>query len=495
MNEDMLEAIAETRTGKKVFLRTFGCQMNEYDSELVRAILAKAGYRFTDNEAEADIILLNTCSVRENAHRKVYGHIHEIHHRQKGKKGVLVGLLGCMATGLREELLERNDLKLDFIVGPDSYKRLPEMIKQCTGAQERRNTRDKRHGTRNKGQETRDAGRTTQAEQRTLYDVTLSELETYSDIFPARRGGINPSTALRTGPGPCAWVAIMRGCNNFCSFCIVPLARGRERSRAPQNVLEEIERLIREEDVKQVTLLGQNVNSYHSDGKDFSDLLNMITPVAGLLRVRFTSPHPKDFPKKLIETIARNPKICKHIHLPLQSGNDRVLGLMNRGYTGDDYRSLVKKIRAACPGIALTTDVIVGFPTEKDREFNDTLQLMREVEFDAAFMFKYSPRKGTAAQKKLPDDVPSEKKTERIVALNELQKEMSLKKNQAHIGETLEVLIEQAGTSRSQNDFEGRTDGNKLVILPPGSYKVGDLVQVKISQATAHVLKGKPPAA
>jgi tRNA-2-methylthio-N6-dimethylallyladenosine synthase len=438
-----------------VHIQTFGCQMNEYDTELVRSILGQAGYRFTDQEGEADIILLNTCSVRENAHRKVYGHIHEIRHRrslpagrQEGRRRVLIGLLGCMATGLREELLENKSLKLDFVVGPDSYKRLPQILESALTKGERG------------------------------YDVTLSEFETYADVYPARTGGIN------------AWVAVMRGCNNFCSFCVVPLARGRERSRTIPDITSEIFQLISKEGVKQITLLGQNVNSYASEGKDFSNLLNVLSTITGLERIRFTSPHPKDFPDKLMQTIAANPKVCKHIHLPLQSGSTRILNLMNRGYTCEDYLALVHRIRKDCPGIALSTDVIVGFPTETDSEFKDTLALMRKVEFDSAFMFKYSPRKGTAAQKKFKDDVPAAKKTERIVALNALQKEISLKKNCAHIDEIHTVLIEQKGTSRSPEDFEGRTDGNKLVILPPGPYAIGDLIRVKIQKATPHALKG-----
>ena len=360
--------------------------MNEYDSELVKSILIDAGYEFTPDELAADIVMLNTCSVRENAHRKVYGNIHEIRHRRQGK-AVLIGILGCMATGLRKELLEDKKLALDFVVGPDSYKRLPHIL------------------------------RALEQEHQQGYDVTLSEFETYADIYPTRTDGVN------------AWVAVMRGCNNFCSFCIVPFTRGRERSRSVENIIAEVERLAGE-GFKQVTLLGQNVNSYHHEGKNFARLLEAVARVDGIKRIRFTSPHPKDFPDDLIRVMAEDPKICKQIHLPLQAGNDRVLELMGRGYTGKEFIALVCKIRQSCPSITLSTDVIVGFPTETDAEFEDTVRVMREVEFDSAFMFKYSVRPNTKAARDLKDDVPEDKKTGRIVRLNVMQTDISLKKNQ-----------------------------------------------------------------
>ncbi len=379
---------------KKVYIETFGCQMNEYDTELVRAILTKEKYEFTSSPEDAEIILLNTCSVRENANRKVYGRIHKIR-SEKGKERVLIGVLGCMATNFRQDLLKDPNLPIDFVVGPDSYKRLPNLIREV------------------------------EEEGKKAFDVTLSEFETYSDVYPLREGGVN------------AWIAVMRGCDNFCTFCVVPYTRGRERSRSPESVLEEIRRLA-QEGFRQVTLLGQNVNSYRYEGKDFADLLEMVSKVDGIERIRFTSPHPKDFPERLIEVIAENPKVCKHIHLPLQAGNDRILDLMNRTYTQKEFLELVEKLRDRIPGLVLTTDIIVGFPTETDEEFEDTVKVVREVEFDSAFIFKYSERPKTIAARKYPDDVPEEVKTERIVRLNEIQKEISLKKNRAHIGEVHE---------------------------------------------------------
>lgn len=447
---------------KNIFIETYGCQMNEYDTELVKAILTKANYSFVPKEDEADIILLNTCAIRENAHRKVFGRIHDILHKrglaEKNKfprmrgNSVLIGILGCMATNLRKELFENRKLKIDFIAGPDSYKRLPQLIAECTLGSK-------------------------------PYDVTLSEFETYSDIFPNQNTAHDHSRKIN------AWIAVMRGCNNFCTFCVVPYTRGRERSRSPENVVEEVEKLARE-GFKQITLLGQNVNSYRHEEADFADLLEAVSRVEAIERIRFTSPHPKDFPKKLLETITHNPKVCKHIHLPTQSGNNRILNLMDRTYTREEYLKLVQKIRQLHPDMALTTDIIVGFPTETDAEFEDTLKLMREVQFDSAFMFQYSERNGTIASKKYPDDISKEQKSDRIQKLIEIQKAISLKKNQAHIGKTFEVLIEEEKTPRSTDQCQGRTDGNTLVIFPTGNYHCGDTVSIKITEASANILKG-----
>ena len=431
---------------KKVYIETYGCQMNEYDTELVKAILRQQDYELTERPDEADFVLLNTCSVRENANRKVYGRIHRIKNEQNGRP-IKIGILGCMATNFRQDLLKDPNLPVDFIAGPDSYKRLPQLLQQVE-------------------------------EGERPFDVTLSEFETYSDVYPLREGGVN------------AWIAVMRGCDNFCTFCVVPYTRGRERSRSPESVLEEVRRLA-DEGFRQVTLLGQNVNSYRYEGREFADLLEMVSEVEGIERIRFTSPHPKDFPRRLIEVIAGNPKVCKHIHLPLQAGNDRVLELMNRTYTRREFLHLVEEIRSRIQDVVLTTDVIVGFPTETDEEFEDTVRVMQEVEFDSAFIFKYSERPRTIAARKYPDDVPEEVKTERIVRLNELQKEISLKKNRAHIGEVHEVLIEEEATKKSDLDFQGRNDGNKIVIFPRGAYRKGQFVRVKIRDATANVLRGE----
>jgi tRNA-2-methylthio-N6-dimethylallyladenosine synthase len=425
--------------------------MNEYDTELVRSILARAGYEFVRDELSADVVMLNTCAIRENAHRKVYGRVHEIKHLRNGSaSAVKIGILGCMATNLRTDLLENKHLDIDFIAGPDSYKRLPDLIAEAFRTGEKQ------------------------------FDLTLSEFETYSDVYPTRQEGIN------------AWIAVMRGCNNFCTFCVVPYTRGRERSRAVDQVTAEVERLMAE-GFKQVTLLGQNVNSYAHNGADFADLLEAVSRVEGIQRIRFTSPHPKDFPDKLLNVVAHNLKVCKHIHLPLQAGNDRVLDLMSRTYTCEEFLGIAAKIRRVSPGIVLTTDIIVGFPTETDAEFADTVRILEEVQFDSAFIFKYSERKNTIASRKLPDDIPEAIKTERIVHLNEIQRTISLKKNQAHIGEVHSVMIERQGTSRSADDLQGRTDGNKLVIFPPGpseDFRIGQLIPVTITDATPHVLKG-----
>ena len=441
---------------KKVFLETYGCQMNEYDSELVRSILKKENYEFVNDELKADIVMLNTCAIREHAHRKIYGRVQQIRHG-RGREKVMIGLLGCMVTNLRQELLEDRTLKIDFIAGPDSYKRLPQLIDEAAG------------------------------DDKKSYDVTLSEFETYSDIFPTSEDRINPLTSSKVN----AWIAVMRGCNNFCTFCVVPYTRGRERSRAPENVVEEVRRLAAE-GYKQITLLGQNVNSYHYEDFDFAYLMNEVSKVDGIERIRFTSPHPKDFPDRFLDLMASNPKVCKHIHLPLQAGNNRILTMMDRTYSNEEFLNLVAKIRAKIPQVALTTDIIVGFPTETDNEFEDTLDVVKMAQFDSAFNFKYSERQGTIASKKYPDDVPEEIKTERIMLLNQVQKEITYQKNLAHIGETLTVLLEPYPEARNKNVIPGRSDGGKLVILPIGPYKGGDLVQARITEATPHALKGIP---
>ena len=420
--------------------------MNEYDSELVRSILAKAGYGFVQEEAKADVVMLNTCAVRENAHRKVYGKIHEIRYQRKreGDKPLMIGVLGCMATHLRKALLEDPHLRIDFIAGPDSYKKLPRLIAQA--AEEGKKT----------------------------FDVTLSEFETYADVYPIKEKGVS------------AWIAVMRGCNNFCTFCVVPYTRGRERSRSPENIVTEVEHLATE-GFRQITLLGQNVNSYRYDGRDFTDLIEMVSQVEGLKRIRFTSPHPKDFPDRLLRLMAENPKVCQQIHLPLQAGSNRVLELMDRTYTHEAFLDLVARIRTHCPAVALSTDVIVGFPTETDEDFEDTVRVMQKVRFDSAFMFKYSERKNTIAARKFPDDVPEAVKTDRIIRLNTLQKEISLRKNQAHVGQRMQILIEEIDA----DTMKGRTDGNKMVIAPRiPSIGLGDLCDVTITTASPFGLKG-----
>jgi tRNA-2-methylthio-N6-dimethylallyladenosine synthase len=428
----------------KVYIETYGCQMNVYDSEIVKTILEKNNYRFTDQPEDAGIIFLNTCSVREHAHKKVHQRINILKQLRRERKDLIMGVLGCMAQNLRMELLEEK-VGVDIVAGPDSYKKLPFLI--------------------NKVQETGEKD----------YALTLSEFETYNDIFPSPNGGVN------------AWVAVMRGCDNFCSFCVVPYTRGRERSRDPQNVVEEVKRLA-DQGYVQVTLLGQNVNSYKYEQSDFADLIEMVSKIDGIRRIRFTSPHPKDFPERLIDVVAENDKVCNQIHIPLQSGNDRILGKMNRTYTQLDFLKLAAEIKTRIPNVVLTTDIIVGFPTEKEHEFQDTLKVMQIVNFDSAFMFKYSERKNTIAERKYPDDVSDADKTSRITRLVEMQRKISYNKNNKVLGETFEVLVE--GPSKKPDQLFGRNDGNKIVVFPNQGQKVGDFVKVKVQEVTPNTLIG-----
>ncbi len=427
---------------EKVYIETYGCQMNEYDTEIVKTVLKNNRYDFTENPEEAEIILLNTCSVRENAHSKVHQRISTLKQLRRENKHIVMGVLGCMAQNLRDELLDEK-VGVDIVAGPDSYKKLPRMIDHVRQSGEKD------------------------------FELTLSEFETYSDIFPTREKGVN------------AWIAVMRGCDNFCTFCVVPYTRGRERSRDPFNVLEEV-KLLAGQGFRQITLLGQNVNSYKFDKYDFADLIEIVSKADGIERIRFTSPHPKDFPQKLIEVVADNPKACKHIHLPLQAGSDRILELMNRTYTKRDFLDLVKVMRNRIPGLVLTTDVIVGFPTETEDDFQETLEVMKKVEFDSAFMFKYSERRQTIASRKFPDDVSEEDKTSRITRLVEMQRQISYKKNLRYLGETLQIMIE--GKARKQGQLMGRTDGNKIAVFTGSEIQPGELVEVRVTEVTANTL-------
>lgn len=453
MTSDLLEMnppldLRENSKFRRVYLETYGCQMNEYDSDLIRSILKKNHFQMVDSENEAEVVMLNTCSIREHANEKVYNRIHRIRQGASGRN-VLIGILGCMATNFKTELLDNRRLNIDFIAGPDSYKRLPELIDQVS------------------------------FDGNKAYDVTLSEFETYSDVIPEQKNKVN------------AWIAIMRGCNNFCTFCVVPYTRGRERSRSPENVVEEVRFLV-DKGYTQVTLLGQNVNSYFYNGSDFAELLQKVSEVNGIKRIRFTSPHPKDFPKNLLQVIAENDKVCKHIHLPLQAGNDRVLDLMRRTYTKSEFTQLVHEIRHTIPGITLTTDIIVGFPTETRSDFEDTLDVVRESRFDSAFIFKYSERKRTYAYRRIADDVPEEEKSQRLIELNDLQNEMSVQKNKSEIGSVQTVLIEEMHTKKSDQDCKARNEGNKIVIIPKTpDMHVGQYVDVRITDATIKVLKGE----
>ncbi len=440
-------------SAKTVHIETFGCQMNEYDSELIRAILRKEGFAFTEDKERADIVLMNTCAVRENAHNRVYGHLAELKAIKK-QRPLIVGVLGCMAQNLKKELTETEPI-VDVLVGPDAYRQLPNLLNRAIESQER--------GFLQKG-----------------IAVDLSEYETYEDILPERAEGVN------------AWIAIMRGCDNFCTFCVVPYTRGRERSRDPQGVIREAEQLIAQ-GFKQITLLGQNVNSYRFGDWDFARLITAVADLPGIERVRFTSPHPKDFPPALLDAVAGHPKICKHIHLPLQSGNDRILDLMNRTYTRREYLALVEEIRRRNPEIALTTDIICGFCSETEDEFLDTYRTVEAVGYHSAFIFKYSERKNTIAARKYRDDVPDAVKADRVARLVDLQKRMSLRKNRELLGRTVEVLVE-GNAKRSPSQWMGRTDGNITVVWEKDGLetKPGDLVPILIQDASATTLFGQP---
>ncbi len=438
-------AASTKRGGYQVYMETFGCQMNEYDTELVRSIMKARGFQFTPVDEEADVILFNTCAIRENAHNRLYGHLARYKARKK-ERGLVIGVLGCMAQNLKQELLETRSW-IDVLVGPDAYRRLPDLL---TDALEH---------------------------QRRGLAVDLSEYETYAQIVPDRGNGVN------------GWIAVMRGCDNFCSFCVVPYTRGRERSRDPEGILEETRRLV-SQGVRQITLLGQNVNSYRSGAWSFAHLLVAVADVPGIQRVRFTSPHPKDFPQALLEAVAEHPMICNQIHLPLQSANDRILERMGRGYTRREYLHLVEAIQKKGP-IVLTTDLICGFCGETDEEFQETYDLVKEMQYQAAFVFKYSERKHTIAARKYSDDIPEPVKGYRTNEIIELQKEISLQKNHALIGSKVDVMIE-GDAKKSHRQWMGHTEHNVTVVWPKdgGQELPGDLVSISIHDATPSTLYG-----
>lgn len=436
----------------QVHIETFGCQMNESDSELVRSMLKREGFTFTPDRERADVVLVNTCAIRENAHTKIYAHLSELKGLKK-QRPLVVGVLGCMAQNLKNELAEKEPL-VDVLAGPDAYRQLPMLLSNALEAQEQ--------GFSEKG-----------------FALDLSEYETYEGILPDRDTGVN------------AWITVMRGCDNFCSFCVVPYTRGRERSRDPEAVLAEA-RDAAARGFKQVTLLGQNVNSYRQGEWDFAALISAVADTPGIDRVRFTSPHPKDFPPALIEAIAVHPKICKHIHLPLQAGSDRILDLMGRTYTGNDYLALVERIRTTIPDIVLTTDIICGFCSESEEDFQDTCRMMERVRFDSAYIFKYSERKNTIAARKYPDNVPDHVKGARVSTLLEIQRRITLERNRQYIGKDVEILIERDAT-RSSTQGMGKTDGNITVVWEKGTglFEPGTLITKRVFEASAATLYGE----
>ncbi len=444
-NRSMYMQSEPPRRRRKVYVETYGCQMNAADSEIVLSVMRDGGYDPTDDIAAADVVFLNTCSIRDNAEQRIHGRLTDITYYKRRNPELVVGILGCMAERLRKQLVG-DDSIVDVVVGPDEYRALPELVGEA---------RDGEKGIA----------------------VKLSRVETYDDITPVRTDGIS------------AWLSVMRGCDKFCTFCVVPFTRGRERSRSLESIVREIEHLS-EHGFREVTLLGQNVNSYRSGDHDFSDLLAAVADVDPLIRVRYTTSHPQDMSDKLIETMAAHANICNYIHLPVQSGSNRVLALMNRTYTLEHYLERIGKIRELIPGVSLSTDIIAGFPTESDDDHRMTLEAMRRVRFDGAYMFKYSPRENTKAWK-MGDDVPEEVKTRRLEEIIELQREIGYENNQRHVGTVEEVLID-GPSRRDDSDWKGRTDTNKVVIVPKGDVQMGEYVRVRIDRAGAATLHGTP---
>ena len=436
---------------KKFYIETYGCQMNVADSEVVAAILENAGFSRTDEREEADVILVNTCSVRENAEQRVRGRVQGFTELRKKNPQLLVGVMGCMAERLGAALFEQ-EKNVNIVVGPDAYMDLPLLIEKAEQGEK-------------------------------AINVELAEPETYKDICPSRIDG----TAIS------GFVSIMRGCNNFCTYCIVPYTRGRERSRSPRSIVNEVLDL-QAKGYKEVTLLGQNVNSYlwRGEGQEinFPALLERVATTFPGMRVRFATSHPKDMSDEILRTIAAHPNICRHIHLPVQSGSNSVLRDMNRKYTREWYLDRIRAIREIIPDCGLSTDVFVGFHNESEEDFQQTLELMREVRFDSAFMFKYSERPGTAAFKRLADNVPEEVKGRRLQELIDLQVELSHESNRRDVGKTFEVLVE--GTSKKKADeLFGRSSQNKVIVFPDNGAKAGDLVRVAVRGCTSATLIGE----
>ena len=437
---------------KLLFIETYGCQMNVADSEVVASVMKMAGYDTTESIDDADAIFINTCSIRDNAEQKIFSRLNQINAlRRRRPRRLIVGIIGCMAERLKEVLI--NDYDVDIVAGPDSYLKLPNLTAAAEAGEK-------------------------------AIDTTLSTTETYRDIIPHRISGNKVS----------GYISIMRGCNNFCTYCIVPYTRGRERSREPQSILNEL-RDLQSKGFKEVILLGQNVNSYlykPADGSapvDMATLLAIVAEAAPEMRVRFTTSNPEDLSDEIIATMAAHPNICNHIHLPVQSGSNKVLKLMNRKYTREWYLDRIAKIREAMPDCGISSDMFTGFHNETEEDFQQTLSLMREVGFDSSFMFKYSERPGTFAAKHLPDNVSEEVKIDRLNRMIALQNELSLCSNRNDVGKTFEVLVE-GYSKRSKADMFGRTPQNKVIVFPAGNTKVGDRVMCVVEKATSATLIG-----
>ena len=438
---------------KKLFIETYGCQMNVADSEVVASVMKLAGYEMAETEEDADAVFLNTCSIRDNAEQKIFSRLDYFASLRKKRKDkhIILGVLGCMAERVKDELIERHGV--DIVAGPDSYLSLPELVAAAEMGEK-------------------------------AINVELSTTETYRDVIPQRIGHSRIS----------GFISIMRGCNNFCSYCIVPYTRGRERSREPRSILNELADM-RERGFKEVTLLGQNVNSYRYVQEDgsvlgFAGLLKLVAEAAPEMRVRFTTSHPKDMNDDIINVIASVPNVCKHIHLPVQSGSNSVLKAMNRKYTREWYLDRIAAIRNAMPDCGITTDMFTGFHGETEEDFEQTLSLMREVGFDSAFMFKYSERPGTYASKHLPDDVSEKVKIDRLNRMIALQNELSAESNRRDVGKTFEVLVEGV-SKRSREQLFGRTSQNKVVVFPRGNHRIGDFANVRVIDSSSATLIGE----
>ena len=430
---------------KKFALETYGCQMNVADSELVEGILTNLGLEKTTNYDEADAIFLNTCAIRENAETKVHSKLGNLHKIKLNKPHLIIGVLGCMAQNLKDDLL-KNKPYVDIILGPDSYRKIPDLIN--------------RHVKDNKS----------------IVDTKLSRYEVYENLFPSRGDTFN------------AWVSIMRGCDKFCSFCIVPFTRGRERSRSVESVVEEVKKAV-DQGFVEITLLGQNVNSYNFEGKSFSDLLLAVSDINGVKRIRYTSPHPQDINVELLEVMASRKNICNYVHFPMQSGSNEVLKRMNRTYTREHFYDMAMKIREIMPNCGLSTDIIVGFPGETDEQFRETLDLMEAIKFNSAFTFKYSPRPYTKAEQ-FSDHISEEIKKSRLDEMLILQRKHTLELNQNMVGTFQQVLIEKE-SKKSNLHWAGRTDSNEWVIIEKNNSNIKDIVPVEISDATGVILHGK----
>lgn len=437
-----------------LYVETYGCQMNVNDSEVVVSIMQESGFTYTDTAERADVILINTCSIRDNAEQRIWGRLRELSGLKKKRPSLLIGIIGCMAERLKEQLIERDNL-VDLVAGPDAYRNLPDLVRTADTGQK-------------------------------AVNVMLSREETYAGISPVRLDS----------NGVSAFVSIMRGCNNMCSYCVVPYTRGGERSRDPRTILSEVKELL-SKGYREVTLLGQNVNSFsyedHKNGETihFAKLIGIVAELDPRLRVRFATSHPKDLSDELLDAMNAFPNICKSIHLPAQSGSSRILSLMNRKYSREWYLERIRAIKDRMPECSLSTDIIAGFCTETEEDHRQTLSLMEEVGYEFAYMFKYSERPGTKAARSMKDDVSEDEKTRRLTEIIRLQNKLSLKSNERDVGKTFEVLVEGV-SKRSGEQLFGRTSGNKVVVFPKGDYKTGDYANIKIEKCSSATLIGSP---